>query len=138
MDSSTLRKGSHIDSSRRAVPHVLWDVGDTKVFVVIAVRNYGESLQISNHQKSNSKANLGSSFGGSSRGSQVSLNDPSNQIFAVVYSYVPSSVSGSQVRMLGAHPMRSLPGTPLVFSRGFLVFQTRTGSLERVLLDTHR
>ena len=103
---------------QRVVPTILWDTDDPNVFVVFAERTHGESLSFgSKHQ---------------------AVSDPNNSGFVAVYVYVPTSTSGSEVKLAGMHALRSLPGKPLLLSKGFLIFLTGSVNLERVLLDTHR
>ncbi len=101
------------------VPSILWDNDDPNVFVVFVERTHGESLQ---------------AFGNKHQ----TVSDSSNNRFVAVYVYVPTSTSGSEIKLAGLHALRSIPGKPLLLSRGFLIFLTGSVNLERVLLDTHK
>ena len=99
-------------------PSILWDTDDPNVFIVFAERTHGESLSFgSKHQ---------------------TVSDSNNVGFIAVYVYVPTSTSGSEIRLAGMHALRSLPGKPLLLSKGHLIFLTGSVNLERVLLDTHK
>ena len=101
------------------VPRILWDTDDPNVFIVFTERTHGESLQVfgSKHQ---------------------AVSESNNNGFIAVYVYVPTSTSGSEIKLAGMHPLRKLPGKPLMLSKGYLIFLTGSFNLERLLLDTHK
>lgn len=115
-----------------ATPIVLWDNSDRNVFIIIARRSHGESLE--NIQSKNHNNNMK----GSTLALQMSLSDMSNQVFIVVYTYIHSTTSGPDIKLVGMHAMRSLPGKPLLLSKGYLICHTNSGMLEQILLDTHK